>query len=76
DAGGLDFPARPAPLNNTVGLELVGEISQELARHDIDLLLIADDEQADKPGYMRRVQGRRVAALIVAHTLDDDPRLA
>ncbi len=45
-------------------------------RHDIDLLLIADDEQADKHGYMRMVQGRRVDALIVAHTLDDDPRLA
>lgn len=55
---------------------MVGEISHELARHDIDLLLIADDEQADKHGYMRMVQGRRVDALIVAHTLDDDPRLA
>ncbi|WP_447284266.1 substrate-binding domain-containing protein [Klebsiella pneumoniae] len=76
DAVGLVFPVRPAPLNNNVFLEMVGEISHELARHDIDLLLIADDEQADKHGYMRMVQGRRVDALIVAHTLDDDPRLA
>jgi LacI family transcriptional regulator len=76
DAVGLVFPVRPAPLNNNVFLEMVGEISHELARHEIDLLLIADDEQADKHGYMRMVQSRRVDALIVAHTLDDDPRLA
>ncbi len=75
DAVGLVFPVRPAPLNNTVFLEMVGEISHELARYEIDLLLIADDEQADKHGYMRMVQSRRVDALIVAHTLDDDPRL-
>lgn len=62
-------------MNNNVFLEMVGEISHELARYEIDLLLIADDEQADKHGYMRMVQSRRVDALIVAHTLDDDPRL-
>ena len=75
DAVGLVFPVRPAPLNNNVFLEMVGEISHELARYEIDLLMIADDEQADKHGYMRMVQSRRVDALIVAHTLDDDPRL-
>ncbi len=68
DAVGLVFPVRPAPLNNNVFLEMVGEISHELARYEIDLLLIADDEQADKHGYMRMVQSRRVDALIVAHT--------
>ncbi|MDU2786827.1 MAG: substrate-binding domain-containing protein, partial [Enterobacter sp.] len=43
--------------------------------HEIDLLLIADDDLADKHSYMRMVQSRRVDALIVAHTLDRDPRL-
>lgn len=75
DAVGLVFPVRGAPLSNSVFLDMVGEISHELARYEIDLLLIADDEQADKHGYMRMVQSRRVDALIVAHTLDDDPRL-
>lgn len=75
DAVGLVFPISPAPLNNNVFLDMVGEISHELSRYEIDLLLIADDEQADKHGYMRMVQSRRVDALIVAHTLDDDPRL-
>ena len=56
-------------------MDMVGEISHELARHEIDLLLIADDDLADKHSYMRMVQSRRVDALIVAHTLDHDPRL-
>ncbi len=47
----------------------------ELAHHDIDLLLIADDEHADCHSYMRLVESRRVDALIIAHTLDDDPRI-
>lgn len=75
DAVGLVFPVHPVPLNNSVFMEMVGEISHELARHEIDLLLIADDDLADKHSYMRMVQSRRVDALIVAHTLDNDPRL-
>lgn len=75
DAVGLVFPVRSSPLTSNVFLDMVGEISHELARYEIDLLLIADDEQADKHSYMRIVQSRRVDALIVAHTLDDDPRL-
>jgi LacI family transcriptional regulator len=46
-------------------MDMVGEISHELARHEIDLLLIADDDLADKHSYMRMVQSRRVDALIV-----------
>ena len=75
DAVGLVFPVHPVPLNNSVFMDMVGEISHELARHEIDLLLIADDDLADKHSYMRMVQSRRVDALIVAHTLDRDPRL-
>ncbi|MCU6667604.1 LacI family DNA-binding transcriptional regulator [Enterobacteriaceae bacterium H4N4] len=75
DAVGLVFPVHPVPLNNSVFMDMVGEISHELARHEIDLLLIADDDLANKHSYMRMVQSRRVDALIVAHTLDNDPRL-
>lgn len=75
DAVGLVFPVLPAPLNNSVFLGMVGEISRELAQYEIDLLLIADDDLADRHSYMRQVQSRRVDALIVAHTLDNDPRL-
>lgn len=75
DAVGLVFPVHPVPLNNSVFMDMVGEISHQLATHEIDLLLIADDDLADKHSYMRMVQSRRVDALIVAHTLDNDPRL-
>lgn len=75
DAVGLVFPVRPAPLSNSVFMEMVGEISHELACYEIDLLLMADDDEADKHGFMRMVQSRRVDTLIVAHTLDHDPRL-
>ncbi|EOU9605703.1 substrate-binding domain-containing protein [Cronobacter dublinensis] len=75
DAVGLVFPVHPVPLNNSVFMEMVGEISRELAQHEVDLLLIADDDLSDSHSYMRLVQSRRVDALIVAHTLDNDPRL-
>ncbi|MDF7679394.1 substrate-binding domain-containing protein [Enterobacteriaceae bacterium ESL0689] len=75
DAVGLVFPVRSSPLSNPIFFDMVGEISHELARDEIDLLLLADDEQAETHSYMRMVQSRRVDALIVTHTLDDDPRL-
>ncbi|EOV0678283.1 substrate-binding domain-containing protein [Cronobacter dublinensis] len=75
DAVGLVFPVHPVSLNNSVFMEMVGEISRELAQHEVDLLLIADDDLSDSHSYMRLVQSRRVDALIVAHTLDNDPRL-
>ncbi|ALB61162.1 Putative ThuR, regulatory protein for trehalosemaltose transport [Cronobacter condimenti 1330] len=75
DAVGLLFPVRPAPLRNSVFMEMVGEISHGLAQQEIDLLLIADDAPDASHSYMRLVESRRVDALIVAHTLEDDPRL-
>lgn len=74
-AVGLVFPTQSAPLSNNVFLEMVGVVSRELARDEIDLLLIADDDKSSQHGYMRLVQSGRVDALIVSHTLDNDPRL-
>ncbi len=73
DAVGLVYPGRDVPFNSGVFMDMVSCISRELAHHDIDLLLIADDEHADCHSYMRLVESRRVDALIIAHTLDDDP---
>ncbi|MEQ4512579.1 MAG: substrate-binding domain-containing protein [Dickeya sp.] len=75
DAVGLVFPMQPAPLSNTTFMEMVAEISHELAKQEIDLLLIADKEQADHHAFLRMIESRRVDALIVAHTLQQDPRL-
>ncbi|MGM3173283.1 LacI family DNA-binding transcriptional regulator [Dickeya lacustris] len=75
DAVGLVFPLQPAPLSNATFMEMVAEISHELAKQEIDLLLIADDGQADSHAFLRMIESRRVDALIVAHTLQQDPRL-
>ncbi|ADM97864.1 LacI family DNA-binding transcriptional regulator [Dickeya dadantii] len=75
DAVGLVFPLQPAPLSNTTFMEMVAEISHELSKQEIDLLLIADEEQADHPAFLRMIESRRVDALIVAHTLQQDSRL-
>ncbi|NPE55760.1 substrate-binding domain-containing protein [Dickeya dadantii] len=75
DAVGLVFPLQPAPLSNTTFMEMVAEISHELSKQEIDLLLIADEEQANHPAFLRMIESRRVDALIVAHTLQQDSRL-
>ncbi|ULR32695.1 substrate-binding domain-containing protein [Dickeya fangzhongdai] len=75
DAVGLVFPLQPAPLSNATFMEMVAEISHELSKQEIDLLLIADEEQSDHPAFLRMIESRRVDALIVAHTLQQDSRL-
>ena len=51
DAVGLVFPTSSSPLTSNVFFDMVGKISHELARYEIDLLLIADDEQAGRHSY-------------------------
>lgn len=75
DAIGFVFPEPSAPLTSSIFMDMVNSISRELSRHEIDLLLISDNEQADQHGYIRLVQSGRVDALILAHILDNDPRL-
>lgn len=74
DAVGLLFPFGPRPLNNSAFIEMVGCISQALAQHEIDLLLLADEGDAE--GMARLIGSKRIDALLVAHTLAHDPRLA
>ncbi|MDU6412050.1 MAG: substrate-binding domain-containing protein [Yersiniaceae bacterium] len=73
DAVGLLFPFEPRPLNNSAFIEMVGCISHELARQEIDLLLVAEEQEP--AGMARLIESKRVDALLVAHTQPDDPRL-
>lgn len=73
DAVGLVFPFNNYTLSNSTLMEMIGCISNELVRHEIDLLLVADD--APHHAFTRLIASKRVDALIVAHTLDNDPRL-
>ncbi|VFS53745.1 Raffinose operon repressor [Moellerella wisconsensis] len=75
DAVGLILPTNIERLNDAAFMNTVGHISQSLSKKDIDLLLIADDFDPQKSMFMRIIGSRRVDALIVAHTLENDPRL-
>jgi LacI family transcriptional regulator len=75
DAIGLVCPVSSLQHDHGMLLEMVTEISHELAREEIDLLLIADESETGSANLKRLLQGRRVDAFIVAHTLHDDPRL-
>ncbi|TQI78086.1 LacI family transcriptional regulator [Serratia fonticola] len=73
DAIGLVFPFNTDSLSNSPLMEMIGCISHELGRNEIDLLLVADN--APYQAFTRLIASKRVDALIVAHTLDNDPRL-
>ncbi|MFQ2211385.1 LacI family DNA-binding transcriptional regulator [Aeromonas caviae] len=75
DAIGLVCPSGSLHHSNGMLLEMITEISHELAQKEIDLLLIADESETGSSNLKRLLQGRRVDAFIVAHTLNDDPRL-
>lgn len=73
DSVGLLLPARSLHENNAILFDIIAEISLHLAKQDIDLLLISDDE--DHSSLLRTIQSHRVSALIVAHTMPQDERL-
>ncbi|MGL4207676.1 MAG: LacI family DNA-binding transcriptional regulator [Aeromonadaceae bacterium] len=75
DAIGLVCPVSSLQHDNGILLEMVTAISHELACKEIDLLLIADESDTGSGNLKRLLQGRRVDAFIVAHTLPKDPRL-
>lgn len=73
DAVGLIFPFTSHPLSNSAFIEMVGCITRELAKHEIDLLLVPDE--LGTFSWRRLIESKRVDAMLVAHTLDNDPRL-
>ncbi|MFM2481699.1 LacI family DNA-binding transcriptional regulator [Celerinatantimonas sp. YJH-8] len=75
DSVGLLLPAQSLHGDNTMLLEIVAETSHHLAKQDIDLLLISDDDNEQSDMLLRTIQSRKVNALIVAHTRPQDSRL-
>ncbi|QUG73766.1 LacI family DNA-binding transcriptional regulator [Erwinia sp. E602] len=75
NAVGLLFPVEPQPFNDASFVEMMAATAQSLARHDIDLLAIADDTQDDHRNLQRILRTHSVDALIVAHTCRHDSRL-
>lgn len=74
DAVGLVYPYASS-LSNDYFFAMVGAIGHHLAASGVDLLLITDDRHDQGQSFMRLLDSRRIDALIVAHTLEHDPRL-
>ncbi|ATY89549.1 LacI family DNA-binding transcriptional regulator [Pectobacterium atrosepticum] len=73
DAIGLVYPYASS-LSNDIFFEMIGAISSKLAQHDVDFLLLADEQDACQ-GAVRLITSHRIDALIVAHTCEQDARL-
>lgn len=75
DAVGIVYSVGADYLGNPAFLEMLRAFSLELEQAGIDLLLAASPQQHELRTYDRMTVGRRVDALLVAHTLVKDPRI-
>lgn len=75
EAVGIVYSPGSAFLGNPDFLEMLGGLAKRLQQANYDLLLAAASEHDEMKVYERMVRGRRVDAVLVAHTLRDDPRI-
>lgn len=75
DAVGIIYPPASAFLGNPSFRATLEGIAHTLEALEVDLLLVAAPRHNELRVYERMVRGRRVDALVVAHTLRDDPRI-
>lgn len=76
DAVGIVYPPASEFLGNPSFRETLEGLAHALEQSECDLLLAAAPRQNELRVYDRMVRGQRVDALIVAHTLREDPRIA
>ncbi|MDE2564300.1 MAG: substrate-binding domain-containing protein [Burkholderiales bacterium] len=75
DAVGVVYPLGDEFLGNPAFLETLAGLADALQAVNHDLLLAAAPRTDELLVYERMVRGRRVDALVVAHTLREDPRI-
>jgi LacI family transcriptional regulator len=75
DAIGIVYPLGSEYLGNPAFLEMLGGLAERVEQDGVDLLLAAAPQQNELATYARMVHGRRVDAMIVAHTQVEDPRI-
>jgi LacI family transcriptional regulator len=75
DAVGIVYSLGSDYLGNPAFLEMLGGLAYRLEQNRIDLLLAAAPRQDELGTYERMVRGRRVDAMIVAHTEVEDVRI-
>lgn len=76
DAVGIVYPPASEFLGNPSFRETLEGLAHVLEQSECDLLLAAAPRQNELRVYDRMVRGRRVDAMVVAHTLREDPRIA
>lgn len=76
DAVGIVYPPASEFLGNPSFRETLEGLAHVLEQSECDLLLAAAPQQNELRVYDRMVRGRRVDAMVVAHTLREDPRIA
>ena len=74
DAVGIVYPLGSDHLGNPAFLEMLNGLTNRFDQADIDLLLVAPQSDVMRT-YDRMVRGRRVDAMIVAHTEVEDARI-
>ncbi|MFG5410406.1 LacI family DNA-binding transcriptional regulator [Piscinibacter sakaiensis] len=75
DAVGIVYSPATEFLGNPSFLQMLEGLARTLDEAGCDLLLAAAPTEDELPIYDRMVRGRRVDALVVAHTLREDPRI-
>ena len=75
DAVGIVYPPASEFLGNPSFRETLEGLAHVLEQSECDLLLAAAPQQNELRVYDRMVRGRRVDAMVVAHTLREDPRI-
>jgi LacI family transcriptional regulator len=75
DAVGIVYSMANDYLGNPAFLAMLSGMSQRLQERGVDLLLTAAPDRDELPLYERMVRGRRVDAMVVAHTAVHDPRI-
>lgn len=75
DAVGIVYSLGSDFLGNPAFLEMLSGLSDALERASIDLLIAAATKHGELRTYERMVRGRRVDAIIVAHTEVEDARI-
>lgn len=75
DAVGIVYPLANDYLGNPAFLTMLSGLARQLQQRGIDLLLTAAPEHDELATYERMVRGRRVDAMVVAHTAVHDARI-
>ncbi len=75
EAVGIVYPFGADDLGDPRFGEVIAGMTESLAAHDLDVIIVSARPNAELDTYRRLVDGKRVDGLVVARTRVDDPRI-